>query len=447
MHRYISELATRSVPRYTSYPTAAEFNERVGVEDQATALAAIDPDSAVSLYVHVPYCHQICWYCGCNTGAVGRSQRLDAYVAALEQEMAAVASRLRGRVTGIHFGGGSPNALSTDDFRRVVASLRSHFKVAADAEIAVELDPRGFDADYAEMLAEVGVSRVSLGVQTFAAHVQKRINRVQPYRTIAEAVRNLRYAGITHINFDLMYGLPGQTADDVADTIAAALRLYPDRVAMFGYAHMPRLLPRQRMIDDSALPDAAARFAQSDLAHHMLVQAGYRAIGFDHFATPSDSLAIAAEEGRLRRNFQGFSDEGGAAIVGLGASSISQFDGLLVQNEKHVGRYRMRAGNGGMAAARGVARSAEDQLRGAVIEQFLCNGTVDVAAVAQAHGHMPEVLIGAWDALQELAARQLVVLDGWRLTLAEGALPYARLIAAAFDLYRAPADHRFSKAV
>lgn len=447
MHRYIPALAARSVPRYTSYPTAAELHDGVGTAEQAAALAGIAPGEAVSLYVHVPYCHQICWYCGCNTGAAGRGERLRAYVDALVEEMALVGPQMRGLVKAIHFGGGSPNALAPDDFRRVAAALGEHFAVTADAEIAVELDPRGLDADYAAMLGEVGVTRVSLGVQTFAADVQARINRVQPYWAIAAAVRDLRYAGIRHINFDLMYGLPGQTVEDVAETIAAAVRLRPDRIAMFGYAHMPRLLPRQRMIDRATLPGAEARFAQSALAHEMLVAGGYAAIGFDHFALPSDSLAVAARERRLRRNFQGFTDEEGAAIVGLGASAISQFDGLLVQNEKHVGRYRLRVGNGALAGVRGVARSADDRLRGAVIERFLCDGEVDVAAVAAGLRLAPQRLIGAWDGLRALADIGVVQVDGWRVKLAEWALPYGRLAASAFDVHRQTGEQRFSRAV
>jgi oxygen-independent coproporphyrinogen-3 oxidase len=447
MHRYIPELASRSVPRYTSYPTAAEFKDRVGVADQAAALAAVAPGTPVSLYVHIPYCHEICWYCGCNTGAIGRPERMAAYLAALEQEIDAVAARLRGRVVAVHFGGGSPNTVPAADFVALVERLRISFDCEDALEIAAELDPRTLDRFYAEALAEAGVTRVSLGAQTFARHIQDRINRVQPYAMVAQAVADLRAAGIAAVNLDLMYGLPGQAADDLNETLALALDLTPDRVAMFGYAHMPRLLPRQRMIDDALLPDAAARFAQSALAHDVLTAGGYAAIGFDHFAKAGDTLAVTAKQGRLRRNFQGFTDESGEAIIGLGASAISQYPGLLVQNEKHVGRYRLRAGNAGLAGVRGVIRSADDRLRGAIIERLLCDGTVDVIELARAHRACVGPLATAVAGLGDLVDQGVVCVEGWCVTVPEQGRAYARLAAAVFDAYRSAGVERFSRAI
>ncbi|PZU11034.1 oxygen-independent coproporphyrinogen III oxidase [Sphingomonas sp.] len=436
MHFYLPDLAARPVPRYTSYPTAAEFHDGVDAADQAAALGAIAPDAPVSLYVHIPYCHRICWYCGCNTGAIGRAERLDAYVDALEREVEAVAGRMRGRVVSIHFGGGSPNALTPAQFGRLIAMLRARFAGAADAEIAVELDPRALDPAFIAAMGQAGVARASLGVQTFAEPVQRRINRIQPYEMVAAAVAGLRAAGIAHVNLDLMIGLPGQSEEDVAESIRLALALAPDRVAMFGYGHNPGLLPRQRMIDPRDLPDAEARFRQSALAHDLLVAAGYRAIGFDHFARPEDSLAVAAAEGRLRRNFQGFTDEPGEAVIGIGASAISQFPGLLVQNEKHVARWRSRVAETGLAGVRGIARSADARLRGAIMERLLCDGRVDMAAVARARGLAPERLIGIRPRLAALEARGVIAIEGWRVTLAPWGWPYARLVAAALDMHR-----------
>lgn len=330
MHVYLDDLAAKQAPRYTSYPTAVEFHNGVGAEDQAEALRAIAPGTVTSLYVHVPYCHEICWYCGCNTGAIGRSDRLDAYVETLEREIARVAAMSAGRVTSVHFGGGSPNALAPASLIRVTRAIRDAFDMDPDAEWAIELDPRRVDNAMAAAIAESGFGRASLGVQTLSLRVQSAINRLQPLRTVSAVTARLRDAGVTAINFDLMYGLPHQTLDDIASTIAQVLALAPDRIAMFGYAHMPRMLPRQRLIDDTALPGPEARFWQSALAHDLLVEADYAAIGFDHFALPEDSLAIAAREGRLRRNFQGFTDDPARTLIGLGPSAISQFDGLLV---------------------------------------------------------------------------------------------------------------------
>lgn len=447
LHRYLPELAGQTVPRYTSYPTAAEFRPDVGAAEQTGALAAIAPDAPISLYLHVPYCQAICWYCGCSTGAVGRPERLDVYLTALEQEIDFVAARMRGRVTAVHFGGGSPNALAPDQLRRLVRRLRRAFAVDAETRWAIELDPRLLDPAQAEAIAESGFSRVSLGVQTFALPVQAAVNRLQPFRAIAAGVTALRAAGVRHINFDLMYGLPRQSLDDIAATVTQARSLRPDRIAMFGYAHLPAMLPRQRMIDTAALPEAKERFWQSALAHDLLLEDGYETIGFDHFALPADSLAHASRTGTLRRNFQGFTDDAARILIGLGASAISRFDDMIVQNEKHVGRYRLRVANGALAGARGVAITSEDRMRGAAIEQFLCDGSIDIAAVVRAHGREPGAFVESLPRLEELASLGVISLTGWRVRLASWARPYARLVAASFDAYRADAQARFSRAV
>lgn len=449
MWTYRPQHLAGSAPRYTSYPTAAEFTGEIGAAQQVAALAGIAPEAKLSLYVHVPYCETICWYCGCNTGAANRADRLDAYVAALHAEMATVAARLegRGRVTSVHFGGGSPNALSASALAGIVAGMRRHFSFAPDAEIAVELDPRTLDDAYIDALAAMGVGRVSLGVQTFAPHVQAKVNRIQPFAKVAASVERLRAAGISAINFDLMYGLPGQMVTDVVDTIEQALTLSPDRFAVFGYAHMPRMLPRQRMIADRDLPGTAARFAQARVAHQQLVTAGYAAIGFDHFAKPQDALARAAAEGRLRRNFQGFTDDPADALVGLGASAISDFPGLLVQNEKDAGRYRARVFGGDLAGVRGARRTDEDRLRGAVIESLLCRSKADIGAICEAHGRPADALDEAFAALMPLAGEGLVLIDGRRVAVPADALPYLRVVARAFDAYRATPTNRFSRAI
>ncbi|MFZ5749404.1 MAG: oxygen-independent coproporphyrinogen III oxidase [Pseudomonadota bacterium] len=447
MHSFLPKLAQRSVPRYTSYPTAAEFGAGTGAREQSAALDAVRPGAPVSLYVHIPYCREICWYCGCNTGAVGRPGRLDAYLDALLAEARSVGVRMRGRITSVHFGGGSPNAVSPDQFRRLAQALRDSFNIAPDAEWAAELDPRGLDADMARALADGGITRASLGAQTFAPHIQVRINRIQPFRDVARAAADLRAAGIARLNLDLMYGLPAQSLNDIAATVSQALTLAPDRIAMFGYAHMPRMLPRQRMIDASLLPDAEARFWQSALAHDLLVDAGFQAIGFDHFARPDDAIAIAAREGRLRRNFQGFTDDACTTLVGLGASSISQFDDLLVQNEKNVGRYRMLALNGVPTGVRGIQRTADDRLRAELIERLLCDGSVDIAAVAAAHRRPVHAFFNARLALEDLAREGIVALDGWTVRILPEGRPYARLAAVVFDTYRTAPPTGFSRAV
>ena len=447
MTAFHQDLAARSVPRYTSYPTAAEFTDAVGVRDHAEALAGLGPDDRLSLYVHVPYCQEICWYCGCNTGPVGRTSRLDAYVEALIAEIELVAEKSSGTVSRVHFGGGSPNALSPAQFERVAAALRAHFDGARAAEWAVELDPRHLDTEFCETLVRNGVSRASLGAQTFDLGIQARINRIQPFRMVARGVDALRRAGISQVNLDLMYGLPGQTLDTIARTVAMARTLAPDRVAMFGYAHLPRLLPRQRMIDERDLPDAEARFWQSALARDLWLEAGYQAIGFDHFARPGDKLAVAAATGKLRRNFQGFTDDDATAVIGLGASSISHFPGLIVQSEKHTGRYRMKALNRQLTTAKGVVRTAEDRRRATLIERLLCDGRIDLTELGWTSVAAARAMADAAPQLAALEERGLIRKDDLGLQILPAGEPYARLAAVAFDTFRSAPGDRFSRAV
>jgi oxygen-independent coproporphyrinogen-3 oxidase len=435
MFRYHPDLLAAPVPRYTSYPTAAQFGEDVGAADMAQRLDAMAADARLSLYVHIPYCHDICWYCGCNTGAATRPRRLSAYVDALEREMALVSARLggRGRVTHVAFGGGSPNSLPLIDWVRLNHQLLLCFDASA-AAMAVELDPRRIDRAWIDAMAKVGVTRVNLGVQTFATHVQQRIGRVQPAETVAMAVGALARARI-QVGFDLMYGLPGQSEADLAQTLEDSIRLSPSRIALFGYAHMPRLLPRQRRIDATELPGVEQRFAMAKLGHAMLTAAGYQAIGFDHFALPDDPLAVAAASGRLRRNFQGFTEDDSDALIGMGASAISQFPDLIVQNEKNAGAYREALSDHRLPAARGVRRSADDQRRGALIERLLCDGRAVCGDLAE-----PALL----DRFERIG---LLRREGGELMLQPGAAPYARSIAACFDAYLRPAETRFSVAV
>ncbi|WP_310223514.1 oxygen-independent coproporphyrinogen III oxidase [Sphingobium xenophagum] len=435
MWTYHPDLLARPVPRYTSYPTAAQFTDRVGATEMGQRLDALAPDTPISLYVHIPYCHDICWYCGCNTGAANKAQRLTAYVEALEREVALIAARLngRGRVTRIAFGGGSPNSLPLVDFIRLMQQLLRCFD-AHHAELSVELDPRRLDADWIDAMAAMGVDRVNLGVQTFSPHVQTRIGRIQPLDMVERAVERLDKAGVA-TGFDLMYGLPGQSMDDLSATLDATIRLAPARIALFGYAHMPRLLPRQRRIDASDLPDVAQRFAMAAMGHVALTQAGYRAIGFDHFALPNDGMAFSAAQGRLRRNFQGFTDDPAQILIGMGASAISQFPDLIVQNAKQAGPWRTAIEAGQLATTRGLIRTSEDQRRGRIIEALLCQGEVHLDAADP----QPD--------LDRFEQRGLVERSGNRLWLTAEALPYARSIAACFDAYLELVETRFSHAV
>ncbi len=435
---YFPELLARPVPRYTSYPTAVEFTERTGLAAQAAALAGAH--GPASLYVHIPYCQQICWYCGCNTGAANKVQRLSGYLDALDWEIGMVATRLADDVMiqRIAFGGGSPNALSPVLWVRLLDRLLTAFRTRAPV-LSVELDPRGFTPEWAQVIGSTGVRNISLGVQTFDPAVQAAIGRVQPAAMIADTVAMLRDAGVASINFDLMYGLPEQSGETLAATLDQAISMRPDRIALFGYAHVPDVIARQRRIDAAALPGPDARFAMAVAGEAALLAAGYQAIGFDHFALPADPLARAARQGTMRRNFQGFTDDDAETLIGLGASAISAFPDRLIQNEKNSGRYRMRLSQDGLAGVRGVFRSTDDRLRAMAIEDFLCGRPADLSRVdsggAIADGFAPFVDRG-------LAS---VDAHGFRFTAA--GRPYARVMAALIDGYRANPMRRSSSAV
>lgn len=430
MWPYFPELMARPIPRYTSYPPATAFRDGVGADAQAHALNAVAAGTPLSLYVHIPYCQQICWYCGCNTGVAGRTHRLAAYLAALEGEIALVAKLLggRGKLHRIAFGGGSPNAIDPIAFVRLVDRLVTIFGGGQAPDISIEIDPRAFTLDWAMTLSIAQVSRVSFGVQSFDDQIQAAIGRLQPVDMIETCMAALRARGINAINFDLMYGLPHQDIAKLDATLDHVVRLRPSRIALFGYAHVPHLFPRQRRIDAAALPGPAQRFEQAAHGHARLVREGYVAIGFDHFALPQDPLAKAASQGQVRRNFQGFTEDQADVMIGLGASAISLFPDIILQNEKNPGAYREKIAASQLPSVRGVLRGKEDQARAQVIEQLLCQ----LRAVPD-----PALIDPELDAmLAHLTSLGLVERIGPEVRITEQGRPYARTVAAAFDRHR-----------
>jgi oxygen-independent coproporphyrinogen-3 oxidase len=434
---YHPELLATPVPRYTSFPTAAEFGPGIGAAEYEAELERVSGD--VSLYVHIPFCEKICWYCGCNTGAANRKQRLASYLDAIHREIELVAERLRpgANIGRIAFGGGSPNALPPVDFVRLFEALLVNFRLT-DPIVSIELDPRTLTPDWQSVLATVGATYASLGVQTFSPPLQEAIGRVQPLCMIERSTRLLRAAGVRSLNYDLMYGLPGQSPDQLTEALDLAAGFGADRIALFGYAHVPHLIPRQRQIDGTRLPDQAERFAMAELGHRRLTEAGYVPVGFDHFALPGDPLAQAVVAGRLHRNFQGFTDDAAPVLIGLGASAIGSFPGLLVQNEKNAGRYRMLLSQDVLPASGGIARSSDDRYRGAVIDALLCRARAAVGS---------RLLFEALPRLAPFIAAGLCEIADGALTIHPEGLPYARSIAAQFDPYRQHSPRRFSSAV
>ena len=443
MHASLLAYAERQAPRYTSYPTAPHFNAGIGDALVRAWLAAIPVDGRLSLYLHVPYCRQLCWYCGCNTYAARRDEPVLDFVDAVLEEINLVSGSLRARaVSEIHWGGGTPNILTPEQFTRIAEHLALRFNTGALALHAIELDPRYVDAAKARVYVQAGVNRVSLGVQDLNPSVQQAIGRVQPLEVVERAVETLRSAGIGRINMDLMYGLPHQTLEHLRDSVGFAAAMRPDRVALFGYAHVPWFKKRQRLIPEAALPGPAERFEQAEAARTEFEALGYVAIGLDHFALPGDELAIAAQEGRLRRSFQGYVVEQAAALIGFGPSAISTLPQGYAQNASEPGGWAQSVRDGKLAIARGHALSGDDRVRRRLIEQIMCNFEGDLGPLGGAEACANELA-----ALAPMFADEMIELAHDRLILSAAARPFCRLVGLAFDLYAQRGMARHSRAV
>lgn len=425
------------LPRYTSYPTAPLFSPAVDARQYGDWLAALPPDLSTALYLHVPFCRAMCWYCGCHTSITRRDDPVEEYLAVLAQEIRLVAERTgeRPRIDDVHFGGGTPTIMRPEAFLALMDTLRGSFRLHDDTAIAIEIDPRTLSRDMAFALGEGGVRRASLGVQSFDARVQQAINRIQSAERTADCIADLRAAGIAGINVDLIYGLPHQTEESCVETALTAIAMRPDRFAVFGYAHVPSFKKHQRLIDEDALPDARARDAQAEAIAATLAAAGYRRIGLDHYALPDDPLARAQETGRLRRNFQGYTTDASEALIGLGASSIGQMPQGFVQNEVATHGYARRVHAGTPATARGYRLTGEDRLRAAVIERLMCDFTADLAALGRRHGMDAGFLVECNDRLDALRADGVVTVDGGVVGVHAAHRFLIRAVAACFDAY------------
>jgi oxygen-independent coproporphyrinogen-3 oxidase len=439
----------RRVPRYTSYPTAPHFSPGVDASTYAGWLRALPDGTVLSLYLHVPFCAQLCLFCGCHTAVVRRPEPVAAYARDLLAEIDLVTETIGRRVPvrHIHWGGGTPTALPAEWMQAIDARLRERFDVRTDAEIAIEIDPRTLGADSLAGLERIGITRASLGVQDFDPDVQRAVGRIQSYAMTADCATRLREIGIRSINLDLIYGLPHQTETGVAATVGRALEIAPDRAAVFGYAHVPWMKKHQTLLPEAALPDSRARLDQCRAAEHVLRSAGYQAIGLDHFARPGDALAVAARSGRLRRNFQGYTTDEAPVLLGLGASSIGSLEQGYVQNVPAVPGWRSMIRAGQLPVARGIALTPEDRLRREVIERIMCDFAADLGAIAAAHAADPASLMDAAPALQAMAADGLLRWNGHLIIVTERGRPFVRCVAAAFDSYLRAGAARHAAAV
>ncbi len=443
----IARLAS-PVPRYTSYPTAPHFSPEITNATYREWLQALPAGTRLSLYVHIPFCDTLCWFCGCHTRMIRKYAPITAYLDKLEREIGSVAALLPAgcTVTHVHWGGGSPTLLAPCDIIRLNAVIHDAFPIARECDFAVEIDPRGMDEERLDALAETGMNRASIGVQDFDPDVQKAINRIQTFEETRLIAEGLRKRGVASLNVDLLYGLPHQSMAAMLKSLDAVLGLRPDRLALFGYAHVPWMKKHQEMIPAEALPSMPERAESAEQAAERLVLAGYRRIGIDHFALAHDPLALAARNGTLRRNFQGYTTDDSDGLIGLGASAISQLPQGFVQNETGANAYERRVRESGMSVARGLALSAEDRLRGAAIESLMCQLELDLSRLGARFGTGaamlgPEIAATLAQEPPEWLARTDA---GFRVT--ETGRPFLRLIASRFDSYLRQGKGRHSSA-
>jgi oxygen-independent coproporphyrinogen-3 oxidase len=392
-------------PRYTSYPTAVDFHSGYGDAEYRKSLAAANQLGAapLSVYTHIPFCVERCWFCGCHTFATPRHEVVGPYLAHLEIEMARVCRLLpdRRKVAQYHLGGGTPTYLAPEELVHLVTAFQRHFQFLPDAERAIEVDPRVTTAAHVEALASVGFNRISMGVQDFDPDVQQAIGRVQPDAATANLVTCARGNGFAGVNLDLIYGLPRQTKASFARTVAQAIALGPDRVAVYSFAYLPNQRGHQRQIAAPAMPGRDEKFALLAIAREGFLTAGYQAIGMDHFALPTDELAVAQRQSRLQRNFMGYTVMAGADMIGFGVSAIGDVRGALVQDEKKLVHYYRMLDQGQLPVARGYQRTPDDEIRREVIHNLMCNFIVDRKTIEAKHG----IVFGEYlrDSLAKLA--------------------------------------------
>ncbi|MGC9421312.1 oxygen-independent coproporphyrinogen III oxidase [Vibrio sp.] len=425
-----------SGPRYTSYPTAVEFHEAFTIAEYDMACTRY-PERPLSLYIHIPFCHKLCYYCGCNKIITRHSHKADEYLDVLEHEIRQRASLLQNRqVSQLHFGGGTPTFLTHKQISRLMSLLREEFQFQVDAEISIEVDPREIELSILDHLYSEGFNRVSIGVQDFNKEVQQLVNREQDEQFIVDLVARAKRLGFRSTNLDLIYGLPKQTVSSFHQTLIQVLQMKPGRLSVFNYAHMPQLFAAQRKIKQEELPAAEEKMAILQDSINTLTTAGYQFIGMDHFALPDDELAIAQREGVLHRNFQGYTTQGNCDLVGFGVSAISMIGDVYAQNQKELKRYYHQVNEMRHALWKGVSLDRDDLVRREVIKQLICNFKLDKAIIEKQfsiqfdHYFQPDLSL-----LQTFIDDQLVVVDNQSIQVTLRGRLLIRNICMCFDKY------------
>ena len=440
-------------PRYTSYPTAPMFHENINAETYSETLKrAATSDTPLSLYVHIPFCDTVCYYCGCFKIVTKNREFTPPYLDHLEKEMDMVAALVgkKRQVTQLHWGGGTPTFLNDNEIRRLFSGLRERFNFADEGEYSIEIDPRECGPNTIRVLREVGFNRLSMGVQDIDPVVQKAVNRIQPIEITRRVIEDARKEGFYSISIDLMYGLPLQTMERFDATLDQVIELSPDRIALFNYAHLPHMFMPQRRINEADIPAPETKLAILEHSINKLLAAGYVFIGMDHFAKPDDEMAVALREGKLQRNFQGYSTHADADMIGFGISSIGFIEGSYFQNEKDQQLYYQKLEDGEFPIQRGYTLTDEDHLRRFVIMRLMCDFGLDFSMVEKAFGidfkahftgELSDLIPMQEDGLLKLTDRGFSVLPAGRLLI--------RNIAMVFDehLRKKQEEVRFSKVI
>lgn len=439
-----------SGPRYTSYPTALEFDEAFGFDQFVTA-AGQYPARPLSLYVHIPFCHKLCYYCGCNKVITRHQHKADHYLDYLEREIRALAPRFADRtVTQLHWGGGTPTYLTETQTRRLMSMLREHFHFAEVGEISIEVDPREIELSMLDVLRDVGFNRISLGVQDFNKSVQEAVNREQDNDFIHAMLARARALGFNSTNLDLIYGLPRQTRESFRHTLEEVLGTEPARLSIFNYAHLPSRFAAQRKLKEEEMPAPREKLAMLQETIEFLTGRGYQFIGMDHFARPDDELAVAQREGKLHRNFQGYTTQGECDLLGLGVSSISMLGDAYSQNQKELKEYYAQIDTLGHAQWKGCALNRDDLIRRDVIKGLICNFRLDFAEIEQRYDlRFADYFAEDLALLKTFVDDGLVMLDEGHIEVAPTGHLLIRNICMCFDVYlrRKARQQQFSRVI
>ncbi|MFY0679687.1 MAG: oxygen-independent coproporphyrinogen III oxidase [Thalassovita sp.] len=424
------------VPRYTSYPTAPHFSATTSDRDYVNWIKAIKPGAKISLYVHVPFCRRLCWFCACRTQGTQSIDPIKAYLKTLKAELLMLADILPEGVSlsRLHWGGGTPTLLPADMMSELAEAIADVAPLASDAEFSVEIDPNEIDETRLKALAAAGMNRASIGVQDFDDEIQKTIGRIQGFDLTRDAVEAIRAHGVHSLNADILFGLPFQTQERITESVQKLLSMNPDRVALYGYAHVPWMAKRQQLIPSDALPTPQERLALFETARKLFTWDGYAEIGIDHFATQTDGLTVAQNAGTLRRNFQGYTDDTSEVLIGVGASSISRFPQGYAQNAPSTGAHTKAIREGRFSVAKTHSFSSKDKLIGRIIEMLMCDFQIDGGELVTDFD-ISKAELSAMLGETEAQFKGLLKRSGLDLMIPEEVRPLTRIIARSFDAY------------